>query len=123
MKIRCCKRMVIGWAALVLLHVSAIAQTGDRVGAPVKGVTALSVYAKPYDAQMQDKLPVQNISFPAPVLEASGDFLKIRVAGKTLWIDGAEVSIEKPVDYVCAKSSNSKPSKVAAMQGASTGCN
>lgn len=96
-------------------------QTGDQVLGPLKGVSSLSLYAKAYDAKAQGKLPVKEAGFPLPVLEVDGDFLKVKLAGKEVWLDGAEVQVDKPVAYGCVKDER-KPTKTASIQGASTGC-
>lgn len=101
---------------------SVIAQTGDYVDGLIKGTSSLALYVKPYDAKPQTKLELKDISFPMPVIDTDGDFLKIRIGKKEAWIDGAQVSMSKPVQYACQKPQSTKPEKVATTMGASSGC-
>ena len=95
--------------------------TKDRIVAVQKNVTSLSVYAKAYDPKPQGKILAKDVAFPLGVLDVDGDFLKVRLSDKEVWLDGAEVTVEKPVEYACVKESR-KPAKTASIQGASTGC-
>lgn len=113
----CLAALAFGLSAL-----PAAAQTGDQVVAPLKGVSALSLYARPYDAKAQGQVPAKDVVFPLPVLEADGDFLKVRLAGREVWVDGAEVNVGKPVAYGCTRDDTRKPAKTASIQGASSGC-
>ena len=66
-------------------------------------------------------MSAKDVPFPLRVLEVDGDFLKVRLADKEVWLDGAEVSVDKAVDYACLKETR-RPTKTASIQGASTGC-
>jgi hypothetical protein len=112
------KRMAVGLSVTAGM-LAAPAWASDRVIGLLKGVSSLSVYAKPYDAQAQTR--IKAVSFPLAVLDKDGDFLKVNLAGKEVWIDGAEVAIDKAVTYTCVASTK-KPAATAAVQGASTGC-
>lgn len=115
------RSIVTTLALLAGLAGAALAQTGDQVVAPLKGVTALSVYAKPYDAKAEGKLAAKDVAFPLDVIAADGDFLQVKLGGKAVWLDGAEVNVGKPVAYGCVKDEK-KPTKTASIQGASSGC-
>ena len=113
------KLAVSGLALSTAFLLASPVWASDRVVGLLKGVSSLSIYAKPYDAQAQTRITA--VSFPLPVLEKDGDFLKVNLAGKEVWIDGAEVAIDKAVNYTCVASTK-KPTATAAVQGASTGC-
>ena len=115
------RRPVLSLVLSLLLAAAGPALAADQVVGLQKGVSALSLYAKPYDAQAQSRLPAKDASFPLAVVEADGDFLKVRLGGKEVWIDGAEVAVGKPVDFACVKA-DKKPTRTASIQGASTGC-
>lgn len=101
----------------------ASAQTAsqDQVQGALKGVGTLSLYTAAYDAMPAASVAVKDVGFPLAVLSVDGDFLQVRLAGKLVWLDGAQVSVSKPVQYDCVKVAH-KPNKTAALQGASTGC-
>ena len=101
-------------------QVAADPSASDQVVALQKSVAVLGLYAKPYE-KVQASMPAKDIPFPLRVLEVDGDFLKVRLADKEVWLDGAEVSVDKAVDYACLKETR-KPTKTASIQGASTGC-
>lgn len=109
-------------AAAISFGLSAAADpsASDQVVALQKSVSTLGLYAKPYE-KVQARMPAKDVPFPLPVLEVDGDFLKVKLAGKEVWLDGAEVSVDKAVDYACLKETR-KPTKTASIQGASTGC-
>lgn len=114
-------RLIATLALLASLGAPAQAEGSDQVVAPMKGVSSLSVYAKPYDSKAQGSVALKDVSFPLPVVEADGDFLKVRLAGKDQWIDGAQVQVSKSVAFHCVKGER-KTTRVASTQGASTGC-
>jgi hypothetical protein len=101
----------------------ALAQTGDQIVSLAVGVPDMKIYAKAFDTKPQERVAAKDVSFPISVLEIDGEYLKIKHAGKSVWVDGATVNIQKPVKYACEKTINLKTSKVAVTQGASSGCN
>ncbi len=107
----------------VLMAGGASAQTAsqDQVQGALKGVSTLSLYTAAYDAKPVDSVAVKDVHFPLDILAVDGDFLQVRWSGKAVWLDGAQVSVSKPVPYDCVKVAR-KPTKTAAIQGASTGC-
>lgn len=109
--------------ALAWLCISpAQAQSSDRVMGLQPKVKELSTFSKPYGATVQSGITISALKLPMPVLAVDGDFLKVKLDGKEVWIDGADVIVEKPVPYECVAAAKPKPGKVAATQGASSGC-
>lgn len=96
-------------------------QTTDQVVAVLKGVDKVSLYAKAYDNKAQTRLDPKELGFPLAVMEVDGDFLKVKLNGKEVWLDGAEVAINKAVAFNCVKDQQ-RPVKTASIQGASSGC-
>lgn len=101
---------------------ASFAQTSDQVIGLQPGVAVLSVFAKPYDTVTQAQLAAGTVALPLPVLAVDRDFLKVRLAGKEVWLDGAEVSVSKAVPYNCVVADKPIPTAKAATMGASKGC-
>lgn len=118
-------KKIISKCLLILLATMSIfvsAQTGDQIVSLASGESELKIYAKPYDTKVQERLAAKDAVFPMSVLEIDGDYLKVRLAGRLVWVDGANINIQKPVSYACEKNVNLKPGKVGVTQGASSGC-
>lgn len=112
-----CAVLLMGWSA-----VSSAQSARDRVVGPQKGVSEISVFAKPYDASAMARLASRQVAFPLDVLATDGDFLRVNLAGKEIWLDGAEVQVSKAVDYACVADAGKRPKPVASTAGASRGC-
>ena len=88
-----------------------------------QGQTNLKIYASPTDAKPGAEVALKDLPLPLAVLATEGEFLKVQLAGKTVWVDSGDVLMGKPVAYPCQQTkSSTTPNPVASMQGASSGC-
>lgn len=104
-----------------LYNTACLADKGDQVIGVSPGITELHVYADLKANTVPTKLLLKEVKFPLTIIEEGGDFLRVRLGVREVWLDGSEVSISKPTTYACDKQS-AKPVMVGSTQGASTGC-
>lgn len=115
------KMWVFGASVLMSLVISGPALAAEKVSGPVKGVATLSVYAKPVDSEAPRSVDVGTVGFPLTVLAKKGDFLKVRLGQREVWLDANEVNLDQAVSFECHKS-DAPPKPVGSTKGAIGGC-
>ncbi|MEC5397052.1 hypothetical protein [Uliginosibacterium sp. H1] len=99
---------------------NAFAQHPPIVGI-TKGVKELPLYASVDDLKPSMKIAASALPLPLEVIAVQGDFLKVRLQQGELWLEGADVIVERRATIVCAPAAN-KPRLTAATQNAGNNC-
>lgn len=115
------KMWVFAASAVLSLFIPEHVLAAEKISGPVKGVGALSVYAKPVDNEVPRSVDVGSVGFPLPVLAKKGDFLKVRLGQREVWLDANEVNLDQAVSFECHKS-DVPPKPVGSTKGATGGC-